>query len=108
MRVIAALGLLRSRSIIGSQAAVRDRGDGPRRRPFRRGERLSMAGIAWAGLALQLLAWPSPQCYDLNCRASIPPRRRLFQSTAGCRLLTFVLARVFAEGTHARDLEGTV
>jgi len=112
LRAIAALGLLTIpindlilRRLLAMVATVR-RGD-----PFVPANALRLQGIAWALLSLQLVgiviaaiakAVSTPE-YPLHLDAGFSVNGWL------AVLLTFVLARVFAEGTLMReDLHGTV
>ena len=94
-----------------AQAAGGDGPHGSRRRPFRRLNAYRLQAIAWVLLALQLISliiWAigkavSTPAHPLHLNAGFSPAGWL------AVVLTFVLARVFAEGTLMReDLEGTV
>ena len=78
----------------------------------RRGDPFVAANaVAWALLALQLLSLVIGAIGEAISTATLPIRLDAGFSTSGwlAVILTFVLARVFAEGTLMRqDLEGTV
>ena len=112
MRVIAALGLVAIalnfrvlKRLVAIVETVRA-GD-----PFVAANAYRLQAIAWAGLALQLLSVAIAAIAKAISTAEHP-----FHLDAGFSingwlavLLTFVLARVFAEGTLMReDLDGTV
>jgi hypothetical protein len=81
------------------------------RDPFARENAARLQAIAWALLGLQVLALVVGWIADGISTPAHPIRMDAGFSIGGwlAVLLTFLLARVFAEGTHLRDdLEGTV
>ena len=79
--------------------------------PFVAANALRLNAVAWALLALQLLSLVIGAIGEAISTATLPIRLDAGFSTSGwlAVLLTFVLARVFAEGTLMReDLKGTV
>ena len=112
MRVIAALGLIAIalnfpvlRKLVAIVATVRA-GD-----PFVAANAYRLQAIAWILLALQLISLAIAGIAKAISTAEHPFNLDAGFSTSGwlAVLLTFVLARVFAEGTLMReDLEGTV
>ena len=112
LRVVAALGLVAVvlsdvvfRRLLAIVATVRD-GD-----PFVAANAARLQAIAWASLALQLI---SMTIGGIGKAFSSPENPLDFEAGFSALgwlavLLTFVLARVFAEGARMRDdLEGTV
>jgi len=112
LRAIAVLGLVAiplNRDVLGRLLAIVDTvsaGD-----PFVAANARRLQAIAWVLLALQLLSLVigaigkaiSTPAHPLHLDAGLSPSGWL------AVILTFVLARVFAEGTLMRsDLEGTV
>jgi len=79
--------------------------------PFVANNATRLHAIAWALLALQLLSLAIGAIGEAISTPALPIHMDAGFSTSGwlAILLTFVLARVFAEGTLMReDLEGTV
>jgi hypothetical protein len=79
--------------------------------PFERANVLRLQAIAWALLALQLLSLTVGAIARTVSTPAHPVKMDAGFSVSGwlAVLLTFVLARVFAEATRMRDdLEGTV
>ena len=112
MRAIAALGvvaILLNYTILKRLVAIVETVQG--RDPFVAANAYRLQAIAWVLLALQLLSLAIAAIAKAISTPAIP-----FVLDAGFSingwlavLLTFVLARVFAEGTLMReDLEGTV
>jgi hypothetical protein len=112
LRAIAALGLISLplnygvlKHLVAIVKTVRE-GD-----PFVATNSLRLRTIAWILLALQLLSIVIGTIGKSISTPEHPVHLDAGFSTSGwlAVLLTFVLARVFAEGTHLReDLEGTV
>jgi hypothetical protein len=112
MQAIAALGVVAVpfynailQRLIAIVATVRD-GD-----PFVAANALRLQGIAWALLALQLISMVIGGIADAVSTRAVPLHLDAGFSVSGWLfvLLTFILARVFAEGARMRaDLEGTV
>lgn len=112
LRAIAALGLVAIplndavlRRLLSIIDTVR-RGD-----PFVAANAQRLQAVAWAMLALQLLSMVIGGIADAVSTRALPVAVDAGFSTSGwlAVLLTFVLARIFAEGTQLReDIEGTV
>lgn len=112
LRVIAALGVVAVpfynailQRLIAIVATVRE-GD-----PFVPANAERLQGIAWALLALQLISMIIGGIGEAISTPAFPLHLDAGFSISGwlAVLLTFILARVFAEGTKMRtDLEGTV
>jgi hypothetical protein len=94
----------------GFREVIHDQG-GPSGDPFVATNASRLQAIAWSLLALQLLSLVIGAIAKIVSTPAHPPHLDAGFSTNGwlAVLLTFVLARVFAEGTLMReDLEGTV
>jgi hypothetical protein len=112
LRAIAALGLVAIplndavlRRLLGIIETVR------RGNPFVAANAQRLQAIAWVLLALQLLSMVIGGIGNAISTPAFPVHLNAGFSTSGwlAVLLTFVLARIFAEGTLMReDIEGTV
>lgn len=112
LRAVAALGIVAvylNHAVLGRLAAIVvtvRRGD-----PFVAGNAIRLNAVAWALLALQLLSLVIGGIGTAISTPTVPVDLDAGFSTSGwlAVLLTFVLARVFAEGALMRDdLDGTV